>query len=79
VRMVYDVARAVQVPVIGIGGIATADDALQFILAGATAVQVGTATFGNPRAMIEVIDGIRAFCEREGVADVNELVGAALP
>lgn len=80
VRMVYDVARALPgVPLIGAGGVMTADDALQFIMAGARAVQVGTASFVNPRAAIEIADGIAAFCAREGVRDVNELVGAALP
>ena len=79
IRMVYEVAQAVDVPLIGIGGIATADDALQFIMAGASAVQVGTATFVNPRAALEIIAGIRAFCEREGIREISELVGAALP
>lgn len=80
VRMVYDVARALPgVPLIGAGGVMTADDALQFIMAGARAVQVGTASFVNPRAAIEIAEGIAAFCTREGVGDVNELVGAALP
>lgn len=79
VRMVYEVAQTVDAPLIGIGGIATAEDALQFILAGASAVQVGTATFVNPRASLEIIAGIRAFCEREGIADISELIGAALP
>jgi dihydroorotate dehydrogenase (NAD+) catalytic subunit len=79
VRMVYDVARALpDVPLIGAGGVMCADDALQFIMAGARAVQVGTASFVNPRAAIEVAQGIEAFLAREGIADVNELVGAAL-
>ncbi len=77
VRMVWQVAQAVQVPVLGIGGITSAEDALQFILAGATAVQVGTATFANPRTAIEVIEGVEAFLRRENIEDVNELVGAA--
>ncbi len=77
VRMVWQVARAVSVPLIGIGGVTSADDALQFIMAGATAVQVGTSTFVNPRTALEVIDGLEAFLEREGVGDVNELVGIA--
>lgn len=79
VRMVYQVAQAVSVPIVGIGGVATAEDALQFLMAGATAVQVGTATFVNPTAALDVVDGIRAFLEREGVSDVREIVGAALP
>ncbi len=77
VRMVWQVRQSVGIPLVGIGGIASADDALQFIMAGATAVQVGTATFVNPNAAIEVIAGIEAFLEREGIDDVNELVGVA--
>ena len=78
-RLVYEVAGAVEVPVIGIGGIATAEDALQFLLAGATAVQVGSAIFANPRAAVEIVDGIEAFLAREGVEDVRALIGAARP
>lgn len=79
VRMVYEVARALPgVPLIGAGGVMTADDALQFIMAGARAVQVGTATFVNPLAPIEIAAGIEEFMRREGVADVADLVGAAL-
>jgi len=79
VRMVYEVAKSLPgVPLIGAGGVMCADDALQFIMAGARAVQVGTASFVNPRAAIEVAEGIEAFLAREGVADVNELVGVAL-
>ena len=77
VRLVWQVAQAVQVPVIGLGGICTAEDALQFIMAGATAVQVGTATFVNPGAALEIVDGIHAFLTAEGIVDVNELVGIA--
>ncbi len=76
-HMVYRVSQAVSVPVIGCGGIATADDALGFIMAGARAVQVGTASFFNPRASLDVLEGMEHFMEREGVADVGELVGAA--
>jgi dihydroorotate dehydrogenase (NAD+) catalytic subunit len=79
VRMVYQVAQAVDVPVVGIGGIATAEDALQFLMAGATAVEVGTATFVNPSAAVQVADGIAAFLRREGTTDVHEIIGAALP
>jgi len=64
-RMVYQVAQAVSIPVIGIGGIATAEDALEFMLAGATAVQIGTANFVNPRACEEVIDGIGDYVLQE--------------
>lgn len=76
VRMVYQTAQAVKVPIIGMGGIATAEDALEFILAGATAVAVGTANFRNPLTTIEVIDGIEAYMKRQNVADINELIGA---
>ena len=75
--MVYEVAGAVGVPVIGCGGITTANDALEFIMAGASAVQVGTAGFTNPRAPLEVLEGIEEFMEKEGVTDITELIGAA--
>lgn len=76
VRMVYQAAHAVKIPVIGMGGIATAEDALEFILAGATAIAVGTANFTNPRATIDVIEGIEAYMQQQGVQDINELIGA---
>lgn len=79
VRMVWQVYRAVRCPIVGIGGITSAEDALEFILAGASAVQVGTATFVNPRAALDVLDGLVAFLAREGVRDLAELVGAAQP
>ncbi|MGD9115929.1 MAG: dihydroorotate dehydrogenase [Dehalococcoidia bacterium] len=75
--MVYEVAGAVKVPVVGIGGIASARDALEFIMAGASAVQVGTASFDNPKAPIEVLEGIEKFMADEGVNDIAELIGAA--
>ena len=75
VRMVYQVANAVKVPVIGMGGIGTAADALEFILAGATAVAVGTANFYNPRATIEVAEGIEDYMRRHKVEKLTELVG----
>lgn len=75
VRMVYQVANAVKVPVIGMGGIATAEDALEFILAGATAVAVGTANFYNPRATIEVAEGIKDYMRRHKVEKLTELIG----
>ena len=78
-KLVYTVARAVDVPIVGCGGIATGEDAVEFLMAGATAVQVGTATFRNPSASLDVIDGLQAFLEREGVARVTDIVGAALP
>ncbi len=76
VRMVYQAAHAVKLPVIGMGGIATAEDALEFIMAGATAVSVGTANFINPYATVEIIEGIQAFMEAQGVSDIKELIGA---
>ena len=75
VRMVYQVANAVSLPIIGMGGIATAEDALEFIMAGATAVSVGTANFFNPYATEEIVKGIQEFLERQNVADINELIG----
>ena len=76
VRMVYQVANAVKLPIIGMGGIATAEDALEFILAGATAVSVGTANFANPYATIDVIEGIEAYMKKYGINDINDLIGA---
>lgn len=75
VRMVYQVANAVDVPIIGMGGIATAEDALEFIMAGATAVSVGTANFIDPTTTLEVVDGIKAYMERHQIEDINELIG----
>ena len=75
VRMVYEAAHAVDIPVIGMGGIRTADDAIEFILAGATAVAVGTANFMNPYTTVEVADGIEAYMRRHGVDDINDLIG----
>ena len=76
VRMVYQVANAVKIPVIGMGGIMTAEDALEFILAGATAVSIGTASFINPDTTIQVIEGIEAYMKKYGVEDIHELIGA---
>lgn len=75
VRMVYQVANAVDVPIIGMGGIATAEDALEFIMAGATAVSVGTANFIDPSTTLEVVDGIKAYMERHHIDDINKLIG----
>lgn len=75
VRMVYQVANAVKIPVIGMGGIASAEDALEFIMAGATAVSVGTANFHNPMTTMEVVDGIAAYMEKNHVDDIRELIG----
>ena len=76
VRMVYQVAQAVKLPIIGMGGIQNGDDALEFILAGATAVAVGTANFHNPYATIETVNGIKTYMEKYGVTDINDLIGA---
>lgn len=75
VRMVWQVAKRVSIPVVGLGGIMNADDALQFIMAGATAVQVGTANFVNPRATTDIIDGIADYMRRHNVADIADLRG----
>lgn len=76
VRMVYQVAQAVKLPIIGMGGIANAEDALEFILAGASAVSVGTANFNNPLATIEVINGIEDYMRKYQINDIKELIGA---
>jgi dihydroorotate dehydrogenase (NAD+) catalytic subunit len=75
--MVYQVARAVDVPVIGCGGITTASDAIEFIMAGASAVQVGTANLTSPRSALDVLEGIEKFMEKEGIKSLSELVGIA--
>ena len=75
VRMVYQVANAVSLPIIGMGGIATAEDALEFIMAGATAVSVGTANFYNPYATVEIAEVIENFMKKQKVEDIRELIG----
>ncbi len=75
VRMVYQVSNAVKVPIIGMGGISSAEDALEFILAGATAVSVGTANFSNPYATTQVVAGIEDYMKRHKVEDIKELIG----
>ena len=75
-RMVWQCHQAVDVPILGMGGVTTGTDAVEFMLAGATAVAVGTANFMNPHATIDVVEGIEAYCEEQGVSDVNELIGA---
>ena len=75
VRMVYEVAQAVKIPVVGMGGITCAEDAIEFLMAGATAVQVGTANFTDPYAMPKIIQGLNAWCDRHGVQNVTELTG----
>ncbi len=75
VRMVYQTAQAVSIPIIGMGGISTAEDAIEFILAGATAVSVGTANFFNPYATVEIVEGIEKYMEQMNVEHISELVG----
>jgi dihydroorotate dehydrogenase (NAD+) catalytic subunit len=78
-RMAWQVARAVKIPIIGSGGMATASDALEYLMVGCSAVQIGTINFVRPTAMLEVIGGIEAFCARKGIAAVSELTGAMRP
>ncbi|MBQ7841554.1 MAG: dihydroorotate dehydrogenase [Lachnospiraceae bacterium] len=75
VRMVWQCANAVQIPIIGMGGIATAEDAIEFLMAGATAVAVGAMNFINPYTTVEVADGIEKYMERHGIEDINEIIG----
>ncbi|MFQ5996356.1 MAG: dihydroorotate dehydrogenase [Dehalococcoidales bacterium] len=75
--MVYEVAGAVDLPIIGCGGITTGTDAIEFIMAGASAIQVGTASFANPRASLDVLEGIEEFMRKEGIDNLTELIGAA--
>ncbi|UOF92877.1 dihydroorotate dehydrogenase [Fodinisporobacter ferrooxydans] len=77
IRMVYQVSQAVQIPVIGMGGVMTAEDALEFLAAGASAVAVGTANFVNPYACPEIIAGLKTYCETQGIGNIQELVGKA--
>lgn len=76
VRMVYQASHAVKIPVIGMGGIATAEDAIEFLLAGATAVSVGAVNFMNPYATVEIVEGIEQYMTKYGVEDIQELIGA---
>jgi len=77
VRMVFEAAHAVNIPVIGMGGITCAEDAVEFLMAGAKAVQVGTANFTNPNAMPEIINGLNGWLDKHKITDVNEIIGAA--
>lgn len=77
VRMVWQVAQAVRLPILGMGGIVTGEDAVELLLAGATAVAVGTASFIDPTSVVQVIDGLRDYCVANGIAEARELVGAA--
>lgn len=74
-RMVHEVAKAVQIPVVGLGGIATGKDAIEFMMAGASAVQIGTINFTNPMAGKEIVEEMEAFCIEQGIKDINEIVG----
>lgn len=78
VRMVWQVAKAVKIPVIGLGGISSAADAVEFLLAGASAIEIGTANFIDPSISVKVAEGIVEYCERHGVNDVNDLVGGMI-
>ena len=79
VRMVYQITQAVSIPVVGVGGVTCTEDALQYVLAGATAVQVGTANFVNPRTATKIVDGLSAYLQQHAIADISELIGAAHP
>jgi dihydroorotate dehydrogenase (NAD+) catalytic subunit len=79
VHITYQVAQAVTIPIIGAGGVTSANDALEFLLAGASAVQVGTATFADPTAPIRVIEGLAAYVRDNGLSSIREIIGAALP
>jgi dihydroorotate dehydrogenase (NAD+) catalytic subunit len=79
VHLTYQVAQAVSIPIIGAGGVTSANDALEFLMAGASAVQVGTATFADPTAPLSVIEGLAAFVRAQGLASIRDIIGAALP
>jgi dihydroorotate dehydrogenase (NAD+) catalytic subunit len=78
VRMVYQVAKTVKIPVIGMGGVMDYRDALEFLIAGARAVQVGTANFVNPRAMLEIVEGLKSYCEEKGITCITEIIGSMI-
>lgn len=77
-RMVWQTARAIQIPIIGMGGICTASDAIEFLLAGASAVQVGTYNFVDPAATVRIVEGIEDYMQRHRIADIRELIGGLL-
>jgi dihydroorotate dehydrogenase (NAD+) catalytic subunit len=79
VRMVWEAAQAVKIPILGMGGVAKAEDAAQLMLAGASAVAVGTACFSDPFAPVKVIEGLKEICQRQGLRSVRELTGAVVP
>ncbi len=76
VRLVYEVSQAVEIPVIGIGGIGTAQDALEFMLAGATAIQVGTANFHDPLASLKIVQGLQDYCQEQQITDINQIIAS---
>lgn len=78
VRCVFQASRAVKIPLVGIGGIATTEDALEFIIAGASAVQVGTASFYDPSASMKIVDGLAEYCQRNNLKSINDLVGSVV-
>ena len=75
VRMVHEVSKAVQIPIVGMGGIVRAEDAVEFLMAGATAVQVGTASYADPRAVQRIADSLEKWCARHQIAKVKDLIG----
>lgn len=79
VRMVWQVANAVKLPVVGLGGISTWKDAVEMMMAGARAIQVGTALFGNPMAPVEIVEGLNTWLDSQGIKDINEIVGTVKP
>jgi len=76
VAKVFEVSRSIKLPIIGIGGISTPEDAVEFLLAGATAIQVGTANFVNPLATMQIIDGLKDYCEQHGIDSIRDLIGS---
>lgn len=79
VRMVWQVANAVNIPVIGMGGIATWEDAVEMMMAGASAIQIGAAIFSNPYAPVEIVDGLNKYCDENGIKNISEIVGTVKP
>lgn len=75
VRMVWQVAHAVKIPVVGLGGISCVNDALEFLMAGATAIEVGTANFIDPTVTVKIVEGLEEYCNRHGIKDINEIIG----
>ncbi len=79
VRMVWQVANAVKIPVVGMGGISTYEDAVEMMMAGASAIQIGAAIFSNPYAPVEIVDGLNKWCDENGVKSISEIVGTVIP